>query len=201
MKKLFIPCLILSLSTACKTEKKSNPIHGKHRVLDTILAPEPAEKITDSTNFEEEYVEDEMKFMPPVENNSYFGIPVGALINDHQDVLKSGELKTGEGVFDVHYIIHKVDTLGYVFGNDIVESICIWDSRSSTNNGIGIGTTFAELKDILKQPNVHGSEVESRVYVFNENHRYRLNYYSMEYNLDYTKIPDTVVVEEIIIIK
>ena len=201
MKTPYIILLIISLITACKTEKKSQPIDEKSIVIDTITPPKSIEKTHDSTKLEEEYMEDEMKFMPPIENDSYFGIVIGNRINDYRNVLKPGELATGEGVFDVHYIVHKVDTLGYAFGNDSIESIHIWDSRGSTNNGIRGGTTFGELKDILKEPKVHGSEIEARVHVYNENHMYRLDYYSMEYNLDYSEIPDTVVVKEIIIIK
>jgi len=202
MKTQYIILLITSLIIACKTEKKSQPTDDKSIAMDTIIPSKSIEKTNDSIKFEEEeYIEDEIKFMPPIENDSYFGVVIGNQINDHQNVLKPGELETGEGVFEVHYIINKVDTLGYAFGNDLIESIHIWDLRSSTNNGIRIGTTFGELKDILKEPKVHGSEIEARVHVFNENHMYRLDYYSMEYNLDYSEIPDTVVVKEIIIIK
>ncbi|MAQ75453.1 MAG: hypothetical protein CL613_03870 [Aquimarina sp.] len=64
-----------------------------------------------------------------------------------------------------------------------------------------MGTTFGELKEILKTPEVHGSEMESRVHVFNKKHMYRLEYYDIEYDIDATKIPDTAVVKEIIITK
>lgn len=193
--------MISAIITACKTEKKAQPIDDKSIVIDTIVPSKSVEKTNDSIELEEEYIEDEMEFMPPIENDSYFGVMIGNRINEYQNVLKPGELETGDGVFDVHYIIHKVDTLGYALGNDIIESIHIWDSRGSTNDGVRIGTTFGELKDILKEPKVHGSEIEARVHVFNENHMYRLDYYSMEYNLDYSEIPNTAVVKEIIIIK
>ncbi len=202
MKIPFIILLTISLITACKTEKKSQPINDKSIAIDTIIPPKSIEKTYNSTKFEEEEeIMDEMEFMPPIENNSYFGVVVGNQIKDYQNVLQPGELETGEGVFDVHYIIRNVDTLGYAFGKDSIESIHVWDSRGSTNKGVRIGTTFGELKDILKEPKVHGSEIEARVHVFNENHMYRLDYYSMEYNLDYSVIPDTVVVKEIIIMK
>ncbi len=203
MKTPYLILLIISLIMACKTEKKQ-PTDNKSSVIDTIISAKSVEKTNDSTKFEEEYIEDEydeMKFMPPIENDSYLGVVIGTSINDYQNILKPGELESGEGVFDVHYIIYKVDTLGYAFGNDIIESIHVWDSRGSTNKGIRVGTTFGELKDILKKPKVHGSEIEARVHVFSENHMYRLDYHSIEYNLDYSEIPDTVIVKEIIIQK
>ncbi len=205
MKTPYIILLIISVITACKEEKKTQTIDDKSIVIDTIISPKSIEKTNDPTKFEEEYIEDEYiedeEFMPPIENDSYFGIVIGKQISDNKNVLKPGELKTGEGVFDVHYIMYKADTLGYVFGSNIIESIHISDTRGATNNGIRVGTTFDYLKKILKKPEVHGSEIESRVHVFNQNHMYRLDYYSMEYNLDYLEIPDTVVVKEIIITK
>ena len=194
---------MISLITACKTEKKQST-EDKSIVIDTIISSKSIEKTNDSTKFEEENIEDEydeMKFMPPIENDSYLGVVIGTSVKDYQNILKPGEVETGEGVFDVHYIIYKTDTLGYAFGNDNIESIHIWDPRGATNQGIRIGTTFGELKAILKTPKVHGSEIEARVHVFNENHRYRLDYHNMEYNLDYLQIPDSVRVKEIIITK
>ena len=203
MKTPYIIVLIISLITACKTEKKQST-EDKSIVIDTIVSSKSIEKTNDSTKFEEENIEDEydeMKFMPPIENDSYLGVVIGTSVKDYQNILKPGEVETGEGVFDVHYIIYKADTLGYAFGNDNIESIHIWDPRGATNQGIRIGTTFGELKDILKTPKVHGSEIEARVHVFNENHRYQLDYHNMEYNLDYLQIPDSVRVKEIIITK
>ncbi len=206
MKTHIILLLIICAIAGCKTEKKPQPIDKDTVADDTIVTPKSVENTNDLTKTEEEeeeeeYFEDEMKFMPPIENDSYFGVAVGSKISDNPNTLRPGELRTGEGAFNVHYMIHKVDTLGYVYGDDIIESIHIWDSRGSTNNGIRVGTTFAELKNILQEPKVHGSEMEARVHVFNENHMYRLNYHSMEYNLDFSEIPDSVVVKEIIIVK
>ncbi len=204
MKKPYILLITLCLIISCKTEKKSQQFEDKSIGIDTVSTPSSIEKNSDLTEIEEdeeEDIEDDMKFMPPIENDSYLGVVVGNNMNDHQNILKPGTLQTGEGVFDVHYIIYKADTLGYAYGNDIIESLHIWDPRGATNNGIRVGTTFGELKDILKEPKVHGSEIEARVHVFNEKHMYRLNYNSMEYNLDYLKIPDTVMVQEIIITK
>lgn len=205
MKTPAILFLIILLSAACKTESESRPNAAKSPALDTIISATSIHKTYDSTTVEAEaeedkFVEDPMEFMPPIENESYLGIVVGNRIKEHQNLLNPGTLATGEGAFDVHYISYKTDTLGYVYGKDVIESIHIWDSRGATNNGIRTGMTFSELKDILKEPKVHGSELESRVYVFHKKHRYQLDYYSMEYDLNYTEIPDSVVVKEIMIV-
>ncbi|MEM9078239.1 MAG: hypothetical protein AAGC43_14445 [Bacteroidota bacterium] len=201
MKKPYLLFIIMGLAIACKTDKKSNPVNKNKMVIDTAIRVKPSKKNTDSIHSEEDYAEDEMKFMPPIEDKSYLGIEVGTRIVDHIDVLKPGTLKTGEGIFDVYYIMHEIDTLGYVFGQDMIKSIHIWYSKSFTNNGIGIGTTFGQLKEIFVEPKVHGSEIEARVHVFNQNHMYQLDHLSMEYNLDAKYIPDSVVVKEIIIVK
>lgn len=159
------------------------------------------EKSYESANIEDQDYEDEMGFMPPIEDDNYLGLIVGHAISEYQDLLKPGTLKTGEGEFEVQYIIYKTDTLGYASGDKTIESIHIWDSKGATNHGIRVGTTFGELKNILEQLQVHGSEIESRIHVVEKNRMYRLNYYSMEYDLDISEIPDSVSITEIIITK
>ena len=204
MKTRYITFLLCCLIAACKTENKSESTEANTIVTNTITTADSVEETRNPNAFDEENEEEEMndmEFMPPIEKNSYLGLTIGDDVSDHKKVLAEGQLQTGEGEFDVHYIVYKSDTLGYAFGEKSIESIHIWDSRGATNDGIRVGTTFGELKEILKTPEVHGSEMESRVHVFNKKHMYRLEYYDIEYDIDAAKIPDTVVVKEIIITK
>ena len=154
---------------------------------------------TTNESDEEDVIMDPMEFMPPIEANSYYGIAVGQDITQSADVLFPGSLKTGEGVFDVHYMLFQKDTLGYVYGLEKIESIHIWDGRGATPEGIRVGTTFGEAKQLLKNIAVQGSEMESRVYIVRENHSYRLAYNSTAPDIDPKQIPDTVKIQEIII--
>ncbi|WP_422859936.1 hypothetical protein ACOKFD_03215 [Flagellimonas sp. S174] len=97
------------------------------------------EKVT-LDEIEDEIIEDDMDFMPPVEEQSYYGIEIGNPIKDYQ--LPSETLKTGEGEFQVYYMLYNRDTLGYVYGEDLVESIHIWDGSGATMEGVRVGTTF-----------------------------------------------------------
>lgn len=195
---IFLTCFA---TLACSSKNDIRKEEKVSNVKEVVNDSEKRKKSSESANMDDEDFEDEMEFMPPIENNSYLGIVVGNAISDYQDLLKPGTLKTGEGEFEVQYIIYMADTLGYAFGEETIESIHIWDSRGATNQGIRVGTTFGELKKILENPEVHGSEIESRVYAIEKNRKYRLNYFSMEYDLDISKIPDTISITEIIITK
>lgn len=202
MKNQFLLIFLTSfLTLACNPKNQSQTEEKEPVVKDSVKDTKKKEMSYESANIEDEDYEDQMEFMPPIEDDSYLGLIVGKAISDYQDILKSGTLKTGEGEFDVQYIVYKADTLGFIYGEKAIESIHIWDSRGATNHGIRVGTTFGELKNILEQLQVHGSEIESRVHVVEKNRMYRLNYYSMEYDLDISEIPDSVSITEIIITK
>lgn len=195
---IFLTCFAtLGCNPKNDSQKEEKEPIGKEVVDDS----KKKEKSYESANIEDQDYEDEMGFMPPIEDDNYLGLIVGHAISEYQDLLKPGTLKTGEGEFEVQYIIYKTDTLGYPSGDKTIESIHIWDSKGATNHGIRVGTTFGELKNILEQLQVHGSEIESRVHVVEKNRMYRLNYYSLEYDLDISEIPDSVSIIEIIITK
>ncbi|MBX2846482.1 MAG: hypothetical protein KTR13_09750 [Saprospiraceae bacterium] len=179
---------------ACQPKEKPT-VTEEDPIIDSMLKEKPIIPLEP-----EEEVEDVLKFMPPIEAQSYFGFEIGQAISERPEDLVAGALSTGEGTFEVQYMRYQNDTLGYVFAPaDTIESIHIWDERGATLQGIRPGTTFAELKTFLPQFEVHGSEVEARVHVFFEAHRYRLNYNHSDYNLDSNDIPDDVEVMEVII--
>nr|WP_298998828.1 hypothetical protein [uncultured Allomuricauda sp.] len=197
MRKVFFLVLPIALAISCQSKNTTKDKSNSTISNDTVPTHTPNKENIIFDEIEEEIIEDDMDFMPPVEEQSYYGIEIGNPIKDYQ--LPSGTLKTGEGEFQVYYMLYNNDTLGYVYGEDLIESIHIWDGRGATMEGVRVGTTFGEIKDLFPLPKVHGSELESRVNVFHKKHIYRLNYYSPEYELDYSTIPDSVRVTEIII--
>ncbi|MEO1484991.1 MAG: hypothetical protein AAFU57_04540 [Bacteroidota bacterium] len=201
-KPLFQLLFLILVIIGCQP-KKTQEASGPDQVSkDTSITSSPL--IVDEEpipEIPEEEMMDDMEFMPPIESNSYFGITVGDSVVRHHKVFRSGSLKSGEGVFPVNYILWKKDTLGYAFGEDTIETIHIWNSRGTTHKGIRVGSTFAEIKQFLKNPKIHGSEMESRVHVFHEKHLYRLDYYNANYEIDVSQIPESVVVTEIILTK
>ncbi|MEM8765482.1 MAG: hypothetical protein AAGD88_16795 [Bacteroidota bacterium] len=197
----YIPLLVLTM-LGCQSKKNQEPSEPIQVAKDTSITEsasipdeEPIPEIP-----EEEMV-DEMEFMPPIESNSYFGIAIGDSTIAHAKVLRPGSLKSGEGQFPVNYILWNKDTLGYAYGENIIESIHIWDNRGTTYEGVRVGSTFAEIKQLLKTPKVHGSEIESRVHVLHRQHSYRLDYYDANYEIDISQIPDSVRVMEIVVAK
>ena len=50
---------------------------------------------------------------------------------------------------------------------------------------------FGQVKSIIGEPEVHGSELESRVHFFYDNMAFRLDYYSTDYSLDVNEVPDS----------
>lgn len=200
MRKKYIVILIIGLLSACRNKNKNLHSQGQSTVVDIVVTDKSPETTFEPTTTEDELF-DEMKFMPPIEYNSYLGIEIGKSINNYHTLLKPGVLETGEGSFNVQYIIYQSDTLGYVLGKSAIESIHIWDARGATNDGVRVGTTFKELTTLLKDPEVHGSEIESRVHVLNKTYMYRLNYNSIDYHIDQSRIPDTVRVKEIIVFR
>ena len=108
MKTRYITFLLCCLIAACKTEKRSESTEANPIVTDTITTADSVKETRNPNAFDEENEEeemDDMEFMPPIEKNSYFGLTIGDDVSDHKKVLAEGQLQTGEGEFDVHYIV------------------------------------------------------------------------------------------------
>jgi hypothetical protein len=117
---------------------------------------------------------------PYMLSNDYFlGMTPGGSLADFIDVLRDGELKTGEGSFKVFYIDGaEGDELGYVYsredGNGSINQITITSPKVVTEDGIRVGTSFNELTQQLGEVEVFASEIESRVYATKGGTTYRL---------------------------
>lgn len=201
--KLVFPIFIFILFS-CQSNRKETK--GVQEVIptDTTVVSTPKVKSTKNINEttppeSDNEIMDAIEFMPPIEDNSYYGIEIGKDLTGLTNQLHPGKLKTGEGAFEVNYILFESDTLGYVNGQERVKSIHIWDRRGATKEGVRVGASLGEVKEFLENITIQTSEMESRVYLKNGKHLYRLNYYSGIENLAISTIPDSTQITEIII--
>jgi len=201
---MVLALLLGILLWSCRQNSKNHDGDAQAVEKDTISPIKAKQQNTATTRAvgeieDDSSMMDDMDFMPPIEAKSYYGVQLDQDIDELRDLLLPGKRNTGEGSFEVHYMLFGQDTLGYVYGKEKVKSIHIWDTCGATQEGLRVGTTFIEAKRLLQDFEVHGSELESRVYMYKGNHRYRLDYYSSNYNLAQDTIPDSTEVMEIII--
>jgi len=117
---------------------------------------------------------------PYLLSNGYFlGMKPGESLTGFVDVLREGELKTGEGEFPVFYIDGaEGDELGYVYSREgtagAIDEITITSPKVVTEEGVRVGLSFNELTQRLGEPEVFASEIESRVYATQDGITYRL---------------------------
>lgn len=130
----------------------------------------------------------------------FFGITIGQKIKEVEAKLRKGWLKTGEGDFEVYYIVDRQGSqLGYIpMEGDRVLSIVVTTSRASTWNGLTVGSTFAALKEALgNDVEAHGSEIEGRTSVDDGYFSFLLDTYFYTYDVDEKAIPEDTKIKAI----
>ncbi len=156
----------------------------------TETAPKPETKPTKAAN---PYL---------ITDQAFLGISPGNDIQKHADVLEQGVLKSGEGEFEVYNITDESGKeLGYVMASpqdaSKIETITITHPKASTEEGISIGATFAELESALGEVAVHGSEIESRTYAYKGHLAFLLDDYHNTYDLDKSKVKKDAKIKQI----
>lgn len=141
-----------------------------------------------------------------ISETSFRGIITGDAIAKHGDYVQKGELKTGEGDFEVYYIKDfNNNPAGYFLPdpNDesVVGEIVVQALHASTKEGVKMGSTFAELKAAYPSMEVHGSEIEGRTYARVGQLAFRLDIPMFTYDVDVAKIPEETKVMEIMIMR
>jgi len=137
-----------------------------------------------------------------ITDQSFMGIAPGNSIEEHGDVLEQGVLKSGEGEFEIYNIIDESgQKLGYVMASpqdaSKIGNIAITHPKASTEEGISIGATFAELESTLGEMAVHGSEIESRTYAYKGHLAFLLDDYHSTYELDKSKVKKDAKIKQI----
>lgn len=188
--KTFIFSLIILCLGACNSDSTSGQkAEPRDKTIET-----PSKEAIEKAKEEEQQKKDAARYL--VTPEGFYGIKIGGNSSDYAALLDNGMRRDGEGEFDVFYIKsgdNKKPPLGYLTEapNDgtAIENIFVTTPKARTKEGIGIGTSYAEIEEILTDFEVHGSEVESRTHVFVGNLAFQLNFPSAEYNLDKNKIP------------
>ncbi|MFK7903742.1 MAG: hypothetical protein AB8B69_01390 [Chitinophagales bacterium] len=137
-----------------------------------------------------------------ITDKSFMGLSSGNGIEEHADVLEQGVLKSGEGEFEVYNIKSESgEKLGYIMAShqdpSKIGNITITHPKASTEEGISIGATFAELESALGEVAVHGSEIESRTYAYKGHLAFLLDDYHNTYELDKSKVKKDAKIKEI----
>lgn len=136
-------------------------------------------------------------------NNTFLGIYPGQPIADiaSDKIKKASPNNKVEKAFETYHILSEGGKkVGYFYPEPLDESLVgnlfITDKDVSVN-GIGIGSTYEEIKNTLNTYEVHGSEIESRTSVYFKDYAFELDYPSNHYDLDRDKIPPTAQVVEL----
>lgn len=118
-----------------------------------------------------------------------------------QGILKKGELKTGEGDFEIWNIMDKnLGKIGYVLEHPQLEGqvgqIHITSDAVKTENGLGVGSTWADIRAAYPSAQVFGSEIEGITAAVVGAYHFQLDIRNWSYEVDEAKIePDTKVTE------
>lgn len=138
-----------------------------------------------------------------ISGGAVLGIRPGDAISSVNNTKKTS-LKTGEGEFTVYTLVEDGGReIGYLMPdpNDPkkIGSIHVLSNRLMTPEGIGVGSTFGELDQVMSGVVVNGSEIEGRTYATAGEVSFRLKTNNFSYEVDKSKIkPDTRIIEVII---
>jgi hypothetical protein len=116
--------------------------------------------------------------------------------------IKEGIYSSGEGDFDTYVMEDEEgNILAYVWQgkNGKIRSIDVLSNKAYIDNGIKLGSTFAELNEAYPGISANGSEIEGRVYAESANFSFLLSHREWSYNLKELDKLKTSVVEGITI--
>ena len=117
------------------------------------------------------------------------GILVGSGLDQYERRLRAGMLVDGEGSFGIYYIDGDADTAPAILHpqpsaeGQIVFLITVTKPGYSTPEGIGVGSTWADLQAAYPGIEAHGSEIESRVYAQGGAYSFKLDANSVQHDL------------------
>lgn len=137
-----------------------------------------------------------------IKGDGFYGLLSGVPLAERMDRLEKGNLSDGEGEFNVYYIKGvDGDKVGYVLPHtqdeQLIGSITISTPKATTEDGIRIGSTLADLQAINPDIQVYGSEVEGRTHAIRGREMFLLDVYKAQYELDESKIDPTTVIKQI----
>lgn len=176
-------------------------------------APE-TQTTSDSTTIATVPAEDPKKDLPNEElENKYLlteegltNIKIGDLVKQHEQHLKKAVQENGEGSFPGYDLLDdNQEKIGFVFSKDdnntykegdLIGYIEIYSPLYKTKEGIGVNSTFADVKKAYPNAETHGSEIEGRTSSSIGGLSFRLDTYMSTYEIDESKIkPSTKIID------
>ena len=141
-----------------------------------------------------------------IKGDGFYGLLSGVPFVERAERLEKGVLSDGEGDFEVYYIKGvEGERIGYILPHSqdekLIGSITITTPIAKTEDGIGIGSTFAELRAQTPDIQVYGSEIESRTHAVRGREMFLLDMYETTYELEEDKIEPNTVIKQITILE
>ena len=134
-------------------------------------------------------------------NNSFRGINAYDSISEHLDKLEKGKIRVGEKVKEVYMIEVNGNELGYVEPMEdataYVGNMTFNSPEVKTEEGIGVGSTFAEVLAAYPKLKVKKSKVGDRVFGKVWEMFFILDYKTEQEKLSADSIPPTAKVTEV----
>lgn len=189
MKIRFNFCLILLIITSFFSCKQTSDENRNAR-------PDENVETLDSINLlNENYI---------IRPYGILNIKIGDSFDGHENNLKPHLLKTGEGNFQAYKIYTTRGTeVGFAIPspNDKfkIGSIEVNNAEFKTLKGIGVGSTYDELKRAYPNIQTHGSEVESRTISYIDGLSFILDAYFNTYDIDKKLIRPNTKIKSVII--
>lgn len=133
-------------------------------------------------------------------------ISIGDLVKQHEQHLKKAVQENGEGSFPGYDLLDdNQEKIGFVFSKDdnntykegdLIGYIEIYSPLYKTKEGIGVNSTFADVKKAYPNAETHGSEIEGRTSSSIGGLSFRLDTYMSTYEIDESKIkPSTKIID------
>ncbi|WP_439130158.1 hypothetical protein [Polaribacter sp.] len=134
-------------------------------------------------------------------------VKVGDSYKTHKNKLKVAAIENGEDFFNVYDLYNSNNekiALVYMDPYDpkTINTIAILSPKYKTEKGIGVGSTFKEIKETYPECEVHGSEIEGRTVVMVGDYHFLLEgVFFDSYIVDESKIKPSTRIKEVILRK
>ncbi|PQJ80138.1 hypothetical protein [Polaribacter porphyrae] len=185
---ILIMLLTLASFTSCKNQKKtSNQLASNY----------------DNTS----YVDFEIDAKYLITEVEVDGVKVGDSYKSHSKRLEKIDNKNGKEIFKRFNLLNKDDEkIGFVYINSFdkksINKIEITSPKYKTDKGIGVGSTFEEVKENYPNSETHGSEIEGRTTLMAGDYHFLLEgVFFNSYQIDESKINPSTKIKMITIRK
>lgn len=192
---LFTAVIFISFIAAC-TEKTEKEETG----ADAPVATEEQEQ--DQTKLAEPIIEDSDQFL--ITETGVMGFEIGETIDLSSKNIKKSTWETGEGSFPGYALLDdNGEEVGFIFpqykDETKINMIQLSSSKYKTKEGLGVGSTFADLKKLHPTIETHGSEVEGSTGSTLGGLGFKLDIYFWSHEIDESQIPASTEVVQIYI--